>query len=68
MDEQETCGMCAFYREVTIGRMANGIWNCASACVLDVYRATNHDELAKADLMKVGPYDGACGDFKEDGA
>ena len=64
--EGDSCGTCAYYREVTKKQKANGLTHCVGACVFDIFHASTLAELASAELVEVDPTDEPCSDHEED--
>ena len=63
--ETETCGNCAYYRDVCSKQGANGYTHCIGICIFEVFQADTFEELAKADPVEVSPTDESCTDYKE---
>lgn len=64
--ERETCGDCAYYREVSHTQGANGLTHCIGVCTFEVFQADTFKELASAELVEVDPADEPCSDYKEE--
>lgn len=59
------CRDCTYYREVTQVQGANGLTHIHCACVFEVFQADTFEELDKADIVTVDPWEEACDDFND---
>lgn len=64
MDDNLTCGDCAYYRDVYSPQKANGVTHYIGICIFQIFQADTFEELEKAEPVEVEPVEEACVDFR----